>query len=163
MGKRGPRGKLAEFDRLDGNPSHRLIHESGVEALGQPFIPEHLMDDARGCIEVIKQSMPNNIYSALDSFHLAAFAVAWSIHKKAAHEISNPDFECVVTGSTGAQTSSPWLRILNQQATIMASLGDRLGLDPASRAALKLPGARQRKSRFAGLIGRAGSSIVSSN
>jgi hypothetical protein len=40
---------------------------------------------------------------------------------------------------------------------------DRLGLDPKSRAVLRLPGARQKKSRFAGLIGRAGSSTVSSN
>jgi len=71
MGKRGPRGKLAEFDRLDGNPSHRLIHESGIEGLGEPFVAEHLMDDARGCIDVIKQSMPPRIYSALDSFLLS--------------------------------------------------------------------------------------------
>ena len=42
------------------------------------------------------------------------------------------------------------------QATIMASLGDRLGLDPKSRAALKLPNARQQKSKFEGLIGQTG-------
>jgi hypothetical protein len=36
----------------------------------------------------------------------------------------------------------------------MASLGDRLGLDPKSRAALKLPNARQQRSKFEGLIGR---------
>jgi hypothetical protein len=35
----------------------------------------------------------------------------------------------------------------------MAALGDRLGLDPKSRAALKLPAANQRKSKFAGLLG----------
>jgi hypothetical protein len=36
---------------------------------------------------------------------------------------------------------------------MLASLGDRLGLDPKSRAGLKLPGAKQRKSKFAGLLG----------
>ena len=35
----------------------------------------------------------------------------------------------------------------------MATLGDRLGLDPKSRAALKLPDAKQRKSKFDGLLG----------
>jgi hypothetical protein len=40
---------------------------------------------------LIKQSMPPRIYSALDSFHLAAFGMAWAIHKKAAIDISNPD------------------------------------------------------------------------
>jgi phage terminase small subunit len=41
----------------------------------------------------------------------------------------------------------------NQQAAIMATLADRLGLDPKSRAALKLPAAKQRKSKFDGLRG----------
>jgi len=163
MGRRGPRPKSTKLKILEGNPGQYPLQELGIEASGEPFVAEHLMDDARGCIEVIRQSMPSSVYSALDSFLLAAFGMAWALHKRAAHEIGNPDFEWTVKGSTGAQTASPWVRVLNQQAAILASLGDRLGLDPASRAALKLPGARQKKSRFAGLIGRAGSSIVSSN
>jgi hypothetical protein len=39
----------------------------------------------------------------------------------------------------------------------MASLSDRLGLDPRSRAALKLPNAKQKRSKFAGLLGQVGS------
>src|SRR6476646_8940618 len=128
--------KLAAIRRLEGNPGKRLIEEAGIEPLGEPFIPEHLMDDARGCIEVIKSSMPSSVYSALDSFHLAAFGMAWAIHKKAAIEISNPKFEWTVTNSAGSQVQSPWIKILNAQAAIIASLGDRLGLDPKSRAAL---------------------------
>lgn len=163
MGARGPRKKLTALDRLDGNPGKRLIEESGVEGLGEPFIPEHLMDDARGCIEVIKQSMPAKVYSALDSFHLAAFGMAWAVHKRAAHEIGNPDFAWIVLNASGSQTANPWIKILNSQAEKLASLGDRLGLDPKSRAALKLPGARQQRSRFAGLIGQQGSSPLLSN
>jgi phage terminase small subunit len=148
--------KPAVIRRLEGNPGKRLIEESGIEAQGQPFIPEHLMDDARGVIEVIKQSMPPKIYSALDSFLLAAFGVAWTIHKRAAHEIGNPDFQWTVANSAGAPTPSPWIKILNQQASLLATLGDRLGLDPKSRAALKLPNARQQRSKFEGLIGQTG-------
>ena len=85
--------------------------------------------------------------------------MAWAIHKKAAHEIGNPGFAFTVPGSTGSQVPSPWIKILNQQATIMVSLGDRLGLNPTSRAALKLPAARQQKSKFDGLIGVAGLSL----
>ena len=105
--------KPAAIRRLEGNPGKRLIEESGVEALGSPFIPEHLMDDARGVIDVIKQSMPPGVYSALDSFLLAAFGVAWAIHKKAAIEISNPDFAWTVRNATGgprawAKSGSYW-------------------------------------------------------
>ena len=153
MGRRGPRKKLAELDRLDGNPSHRLIEESGIEALGSPFIPEHLCDDARGCLSIIRQSMPSSVYSALDSFLLSAFATAWALHKRAAHEIGAPGFRWTTASKRGSPQASPWIRIANQQAGIMAALGDRLGLDPKSRAALKLPDAKQRKSKFAGLTG----------
>ena len=57
----GRRKKLAEIDRLEGNPGRRLIEETGIEALGSPIIPEHLSDDARGCIDIIKQSMPSSV------------------------------------------------------------------------------------------------------
>jgi phage terminase small subunit len=164
LGKRGPKPKLAALSKLDGNPGKRVIEESGIEALGEPFIPEHLSDDARGCIEVIKASMPSTVYSALDSFLLSAFGTAWALHKLAAHKINDPAFEHVITvGDNGAEAQSPWLAILNKQAALMASLGDRLGLDPKSRAALKLPGAKQKKSKFAGLLGQNGSSPSLSN
>jgi hypothetical protein len=42
----GRRRKLAAIDQLESNPSKRLIDEAGVEALGEPFIPEHFCDDA---------------------------------------------------------------------------------------------------------------------
>jgi phage terminase small subunit len=147
---------------FEGNPGQYPIEEIGIEGLGQPFCPEHLCDDARGCMEVIKASMPSSVYSALDSFLLAAFAVAWSVHKKAALEISGRDFKFVheVNGN-GTLAQSPWLAILNKQAVILASLGSRLGLDPAARAALKLPTAKQKKSKFDGLIGRQGLSLPS--
>ncbi len=146
--------KLAAIKQLEGNPGRRLIEASGIEGIGEPFVAEHLMDDARGCIEVIKQSMPIGVYSRLDSFHLAGFGVAWAIHKKAALVISGPDFEWVVTNSQGSQVVSPWIKMLTVQAGMMATLGDRLGLDPKSRAQLKLPGTKQRKSKFAGLLGQ---------
>jgi phage terminase small subunit len=145
--------KPAALRRLEGNPGRRPIVDCGIEVQGSPFVPEHLPDDARGCIDVIKQSMPASVYSALDSFLLAAFGMAWALHKMAAIEISNPNFVWTTTNTKGTQVPSPWVKILNQQAQIMASLGDRLGLDPKSRAALKLPDARQKKSKFEGLIG----------
>lgn len=159
MGARGPRKKLPQLSRLEGNPGQRLIEDYGIEAQGEPFVPDHLSDDAQGVIEVIKRSMPPKVYSALDSFLLAAFGMAWALHKKAVLEINRPDFQPVITlPESGAQMQSPWLAILNKQAALMASLGDRLGLDPKSRAALKLPAARQQRSKFDGLIGQTGSS-----
>jgi phage terminase small subunit len=150
-----PRGrprKPSALAHLAGNTGKRgkLIRESGFIALGEPFIPEHLLDDARGCIEVIRQSMPPQIYSALDSFLLAAFGLAWAIHKKAALEISNPDFEWIEHGDN-MNRPSPWLRIVNEQSRTMVHLATRLGLDPVSRDSLHAV-ASQQGSEFDGLL-----------
>lgn len=160
MGKRGPKPKLDAVKRLEGNPGNRPLAEleDQIAALGDVFIPEHLDEDAAACIEVIRGSMPPGVYARLDTYLLAAFATAWAIHRRAAHEISNPAFEHVGVNSAGNLAKSPWIDILNSQARIMMAAGDRLGLDPKSRAALRLPKDDKPKSKFAGLIGQAGSS-----
>ena len=131
-------------------PAYRGIRHRGVRGAVHP---EHLSDNARGCIATIKMSMPAGIYSALDSFILSAFATAWALHKRAALEIANPDFTVIVKSKRGSPQASAWVHIATRQAQLMATLGDRLGLDPKSRAALKLPDAKQRKSKFDGLLG----------
>jgi len=154
MGKRGPRQKLAVIEALEGNPGKRVIEESGIEALGEPFVAEHLCDDARGCIEVIKQSMPSNVYSALDSFLLSAFAMAWVTYKRATHEINAPPaFNGRPQASAAVRRRVPGSGLQTNRRGSWRRSANRLGLDPKSRAALKLPAAKQRKSKFDGLRG----------
>ena len=152
MGKRGPRKKLAALNYLDGNPSRRLIAAAGIEGIGEPFIPDHLMTDAASCVMAVQSSMPPGLYRRLDSFLLAAFGMAWAVHKRASEEIAKPEFEWITVNDHGTAHSSPWLKILNTQAQVIGSLGGRLGLDPTSRQALQLPEQR-RENRFYGLIG----------
>jgi phage terminase small subunit len=145
------RKKLAALRILEGNPSKRLM-PTGIDALGEPFVPEHLTDDARGCIEIIKRSMPPNIYSALDTFLLATFGVAWAIHKRATLEMANPDFAWITTSETGMRRPSPWVAIANQQAKVMANLAARLGLDTITRESMGVAGSPQQRSEFDGLL-----------
>jgi P27 family predicted phage terminase small subunit len=147
----GRRMTLPVIAWLEGNRSKRPIAQSGVEAIGRPFIPKHLMNSARGCAEVVRSSMPDEIYSQADSFLLAAFGMAWAVHQRAASEISKPGFAWLVSQENGSTVPSPWLKVINAQAKILASLGDRLGLDPKSRAQLSSPSARK-ESKFDGLL-----------
>ena len=158
MGKRGPKPKPAAVERLEGNPGKRPIIEPMVVGLGEPFVPPELHEDAQACIEHIKRSMPPKVYSALDSYALAAFATAWAWYKRAAHVMSDPAFEPIDTDQNGVQRPSPWFRVLNSQSAEMRSWGDRLGLNPAARTSLKLPGQNEPRSKFAGLVALTGSS-----
>ena len=148
MGARGPRPELAEIKRLKGNPGKRPLPEGGVVASGEPFVPDHLEDDAKACVEMIRRSMPPGVYARSDSFALAAYGAAWALHKAAVEALRTEPR--VVQGSRGPQPS-PWVKIQNQQAQLMMSLGDRLGLDPKARAALKLPDEKP-ASKFDGLL-----------
>ena len=152
MGKRGPKKKLAQIETLEGNPGKRPVAEPTVIATGEAFVPDHINDDAKACIETIKASMPPGVYAMLDGFMLTGFAVAWAWHKKAVEmlEVVAPTEET----TSGRSYQSPWLTILNQQAASMRSFGDRLGLDPKSRAALNIAKPEEKeKSKFSGLMG----------
>lgn len=156
MGARGPKKKLAVIEALEGNPSKRAIEDMGVAALGAPFIPDHLADDAQGCIDLITQSMPPKVYALVDTFLLAAFGVAWAIHKRAAHELAQPGFQFIVANAAGNEVQNTWIKVHTQQAMLMATLGDRLGLNPKARAQIKLPEPGKQASKFDGLLGHSG-------
>lgn len=160
MGKRGPRPKLPAIKKLEGNPGKRAIDSIGLEATGEAFAPEHLHEDAAGCFELIKRSMPPKTYALADSFALSAFATAWAWHKRATHEMNSPDFAPIVEGSKGQIQTNPWFKVLKAMSEELRTWGDRLGLDPKARAGLKLPG-EQPRSKFDGLVGQTGSSDLS--
>lgn len=151
--------KPAAMKRLDGNPSRRPIIEAEVVASGLVFVPDHLSEDATLCIETVKRSMPPSVYATVDSYGLSAFATAWAWHKRATHEMNAPGFSPVVSGSTGQAAPNPWFKILRLASEEMRAWGDRLGLDPAARARLRLPNENDKPaSKFGGLIGLPGSS-----
>jgi len=153
MGLRGPKKKLPHIERLEGNPGRRPIIDSGISATGDVFMPDDLPADARRWMEAIIGSMPDGTYSACDTYLLAAFACAWALHVRATREIARPDFQYLVGTARGGKRPNPWLRIATQQAQLMATLGDRLGLNPKARLDLRLPEDRP-VSRFEGLLGQ---------
>lgn len=155
-----PRGrprKSPDERMLDGNPSRTPIPVDVFVPEGAPFVPDHLSEDAQACAEYILASFKTKRLTAPDSYALAAFATAWAWHKAATHQMNSPDFEPVVTGSTGNEVPSPWFRILNDQARVMLAFAAKLYLTPADRAGLRGAG-EQPRSKFEGLLGHSASS-----
>jgi len=147
---------------MEGKTSHytkaqEMLMGEWIEAKGLPFVPHGLVEEAQSCMEVIMASMPDDVYSQADTYMLVAFAKAWAIHCIASRKVFSSDFEYVVTSDTGVQKVNPWLKVLDEQARMMAVLGDRLGLNPKARIGIKQP-ERSEVSKFSGLIGREGSS-----
>src|SRR5215204_6152766 len=132
--------------RLDGFPHKGPVAEKlaaldmMVPTFGAVFIPEHIHQDAQACIQVIKDSMPFELYSRADTYTLATFACAWAVHMRASHELANPEFDWVVTDANGKQVPNPWIRIMFDAGKQVANLGSLLGLNPSARASLRLPG-----------------------
>lgn len=151
MGARGPRPQTPEMVALKGNPGKRKTRAPSIKPSSDVYIPNYLDDDARECFEMIINAMPPSTYAATDTGGVAVYAAAWSDHKKATESLRTEP--SLVAGSAGNLTVNPWYKIKNEAARIMMSMGDRLGLDPKSRAGL-VPTEEKKKSKFSGLIGR---------
>lgn len=151
MGARGPRPETPEMQALKGNPGKRKKRAPSIRPIGDVYIPNYLDDDARACFEMIVAAMPPSTYAATDTGGIAVYAAAWADHKKATEALKTEP--ALVAGSTGNLTASPWYKIKNEAARIMMTMGDRLGLDPKSRAGL-VPPEEKPKSKFSGLTGQ---------
>lgn len=147
---RGRKPKPAELRRLEGNPGHRPINDDTPQTIGKPECPAYLKDYAFKVWGKIVGSMPEKVYSPADEELLAAYCVAAAMHREAVQRIG--EMGAVIVGESGAPYQNPWTGILNTQATKMATIGSRLGLDPAARATLRVPKDEKPKSKFEGLV-----------
>ena len=150
MGKRGPKPKSPELRRLEGNPGYKPINEDAPQPIGRPQRPKYLKGYAAQVWAKVVGSMPEKIYTPADEELLAAYCVAAAMHRQAIEHI-NADGP-VLTAESGAPYQSPWMGILNTQATKKATIGSRLGLDPAARATLRVSKDEKPKSKFEGLV-----------
>jgi len=147
----GRHPKNPEIRRLEGNPGKRPIKQPPIKPEGEPFGFDNLSEDAQACMEVIWASLPPGVLTRPDSYLIAAYATAWAVHKRASTALR--DQSLVLKGARGTGTTNPHLRIMNSQARLMASLGARLGVDPVSRMAIRVPDEKETSSKFDGLLG----------
>lgn len=126
------------------------MNEDAPQPIGRPECPAYLKDYAFKVWAKIVGSMPEKVYSPADEELLAAYCVAAAMHREAVQRVA--EMGAVITGESGAPYQNPWTGILNTQATKMATIGSRLGLDPAARTTLRVPKEDKPKSKFEGLF-----------
>lgn len=137
--------------------SHAKLQVEVFTPRGAPFVPDHLSEDAQACAEHIIKNFSAKHITALDSYVLSVFAVAWAWHKAAVHHMSSPDFAPVITRmdkhGTAVRCPNPWFKIMDAQARTMLKVAPLLFLSPRDRCLLEGVGQAQPKSKFDGLLG----------
>ena len=153
MGKRGPKPKPQKLRNLDGNPEKRPSLGDPVEADGRPLPPDWLQKDDYAMLvwDAILTSMPPDFFAMADTQILTAYCKACSVMKEAAQEIDDGGVTIMTKRGLG---KNPACTVFAEQQGKVASLGTRLGLDPAARQAILGSGSPKKpKSKFEGLIG----------
>jgi P27 family predicted phage terminase small subunit len=106
---------------------------------------------ARKVWAALVKSMPEGVYSGCDTHLLAAYCEAVSVHQHMTAIIADASFAPISTGSTGQDVINPAYKEQANQARLIVTLGQRLGLDPAARQSLEIP-EPQEEDEFDGLI-----------
>lgn len=132
MGKRGPKPAPTKEKQRLGNPGKRPLNTDEPRPDGLPEPPEYLDDYARQLFNHIIIAMAEGVYTACDSELLAAYCSACSVHREAVNQVKQ-------NGAVVDDKVNPWVKEQRQQAQVIATLGTRLGLDPAARSSIKIP------------------------
>lgn len=148
-----PKGRPKKPDGLkllEGNPGKRPLNGAAPIPEGTIQRPPYVTGYAAEVWNQIVNSMPPALYTSADSIVLASFCVATAQWRQATEEISKDGVTVVTT--QGDLKPHPALQAQSKALTTMALLGGKLGLDPSSRASLKMPPQRKPESKFNGLV-----------
>lgn len=135
-----------------GNPGKRKLNKSEPQPVGGPVRPTVTTPAGRKIWTRLVASMPQEVYTACDSALLAAYSEAVAAHQTATKLIADRDFEAIGTGSTGQQVIHPAYKLQADQARLIATLGQRLGLDPIARQSINTAPASNDEDPFAALV-----------
>lgn len=136
MGKRGPKPKpTAEKIRL-GNPGKRPINTAEPEPTGEPEKPDYLDAYAQKVWDRIMVSMAKGVLTSCDQGLLATYCTLESDYRKAIAHVAKEG--AIIAGKYGP-LKNPWAARQEKLASLIATVGSRLGLDPSARTALKVP------------------------
>lgn len=138
--------------KKSGNPGKRPLNKAEPQPVGGPVRPTVMTTLARKVWTRLVGAMPREVYTGCDSAILAAYCEAVAAHQTATKLISGKGFEAIGTGSTGQQVIHPAYKLQADQARLIATLGQRLGLDPIARQNINAAPTTNDEDPFAALV-----------
>ena len=125
---------------LRGNPGKRRLnsHEPLPEGdLKDP--PDWFSDSQKAGWNYAIDHAPDGLLKRLDCSALVAWVVAQDMHRQATEMVARHGL-LIRAPVTGAPIQSPYIPIVNRQATIMLRAAEQLGFTPVARSRVQIVG-----------------------
>ncbi len=137
---RGRKPKSTAIRRLTGNPGKRGYNPAEpVPPEGLPDCPPHLSELARAEWERIAQVLYDmGVLTMVDRAALAAYCQAYGRWAEAEEKLK--ETPVMLKTPSGYVQQSPWLSVANKQMELMGRYMAELGITPASRSRIAVPG-----------------------
>ena len=123
---------------LRGNPGKRALNHDEPVPVGNLIDPPDWMSEAQkaGWNYAIENA-PLGLLRKLDCSVLTTWVVAEDLHRKATQQLERSGL-LVKSPNAGVPIQSPFLPIVNKQASLMIKAAEQLGFTPASRSRIQL-------------------------
>jgi len=152
--KSGRKAKPTSLKLLQGNAGKRAINADepqGNELKAVPQPPDWLADYAKEAWRKLAPWLVGaKILTASDLHNLEAFCSAYNRWRLAEEDIATRG---IVVAGMNSDIKNPACTAANEALKQMSTYGSSLGLDPASRANLAVPGAKDAAHPFKDLVG----------
>lgn len=152
--KSGRKPKPTPLKLLQGNAGKRKLNEDEPQSDALSEVPEPspwLSDMAKEAwTKLAPWLVGSKILTASDLHNLEAFCSAYSRWRLAEEDIAKKG---IVVMGLNNEIKNPACTVANESLKQMVTYGSALGLDPASRARLAVPGAKDAGNPFAALLG----------
>lgn len=137
MGKRGPSGRPNHLKALAGDREDRLNRDEPVPELSDVRPPLELPEDAQAVWDRLAPDLVDKrVLTAWDVDAFSEFCRTVAVYNRAAAEVDA--LPLTAKGAAGGVTVQPAFRVMQAAAQMMRSTGQRFGLTPGDRAALKV-------------------------
>lgn len=137
MGTRGPSGRPNHLKALAGEREDRLNRDEPVPTEFDIVPPVELPDAAQAVWDRLAPDLiDKRVLTAWDVDAFAEFCRTVATYNRAAAEVE--ELPLTAKGAAGGVTVQPAFRVMQAAAQMMRSTGQRFGLTPGDRAALKV-------------------------
>ncbi|MCK2042554.1 phage terminase small subunit P27 family [Chromohalobacter sp. TMW 2.2308] len=152
---KGRKPKPTHLKAVQGNAGKRAINhdEPQADALSDVPLPPEWLDPVG--IEMWEKVAPwlvsSKILTESDVPNLEAYCAAYARWRQAEKDIAKNG---ITVMGMNSEIKNPACTVANESLKQMTTFGSALGLDPASRARLAVPGAKEANNPFKDLVGK---------